>query len=145
MLLQGVIAPVMLVEKPLIFSAVEIRMPSPRSNKPISTVLRLLTVLAILGWRSFSPAADSSYLDPAGIQGSLVIAGGGELPTEIIRRFMNLAGGEKAKIIVIPTASDQADDLAANPERKARLIVPWKTLGAASVQILHTRAHEKAN
>ncbi|MFN9719521.1 MAG: cyanophycinase [Planctomycetota bacterium] len=37
-------------------------------------------------------------------QGSLVIVGGGGLPDEIVHRFVNLAGGRKARIVVLPTA-----------------------------------------
>lgn len=36
--------------------------------------------------------------------GSLVIAGGGQLPDSIRQRFIELAGGSKARIVVIPAA-----------------------------------------
>jgi cyanophycinase len=38
------------------------------------------------------------------IPGSLVIAGGGQLGPEVVRRFLELAGGPEALIVVIPTA-----------------------------------------
>ena len=49
------------------------------------------------------------YLDPAGLKGPLVIAGGGALPPEVLERFVKLAGAEKALLVIIPTASEQAD------------------------------------
>ena len=36
--------------------------------------------------------------------GSLVIVGGGGLPKDILQRFVELAGGSKARIVVLPTA-----------------------------------------
>lgn len=37
-------------------------------------------------------------------QGSLVIVGGGGMPKDVVEKFMELAGGEKARIVVLPTA-----------------------------------------
>lgn len=36
--------------------------------------------------------------------GSLVIVGGGRMPRAVVRRFLELAGGKEAKIVVLPTA-----------------------------------------
>jgi len=36
--------------------------------------------------------------------GSLVIVGGGRMPRAVVRRFLELAGGKDAKIVVLPTA-----------------------------------------
>lgn len=60
---------------------------------------RTLWLLALLWWlgTSAAPAQDA--------RGHLVIIGGGERTTEIMKRFVALAGGEKATIIVIPLAS----------------------------------------
>ncbi|MBL8809267.1 MAG: cyanophycinase [Planctomycetaceae bacterium] len=43
--------------------------------------------------------------------GSLVIVGGGGMPPEVVSRFVELAGGENAHIVVLPTAvpRDQTD------------------------------------
>src|SRR4051794_6343222 len=45
--------------------------------------------------------------------GALVICGGGELPEPIRNRFLELAGGPRARIVVIPTADMMADGPAA--------------------------------
>ncbi len=85
------------------------------------------------------------YLDPAGLKGPLVIAGGGELPHEILERFVKLAGGEKALLVIIPTASEQADKQLSRDAERAKLFEPWAKLGVERIHILHTRSHDKAN
>jgi cyanophycinase len=92
------------------------------------------------------PAANSfSWIDPAGIRGSLVIGGGGELPDAVYARFIELAGGKEARLVVIPTASSSADEVVADPDRLKETVESWKPLGAADVQVLHTRSKDKAN
>jgi cyanophycinase len=91
------------------------------------------------------PAGAVSWIDPVGIKGALVIVGGGQQPEAINDRFMELAGGKEARIVVIPTASDKADDDVADPERSAKLTDYWKSRGAAEVRLLHTRSKEQAN
>ncbi len=41
--------------------------------------------------------------------GSLVIGGGGGMPEEIWKRFVELAGGEQSRIVVLPTAVEDPD------------------------------------
>ncbi|HEV3262271.1 MAG TPA: hypothetical protein VG013_35800, partial [Gemmataceae bacterium] len=48
----------------------------------------------------------AAHSDPAG---ALVIVGGGGLPDSIRDRFLELAGGKNARLVVIPTASASAD------------------------------------
>ncbi len=73
--------------------------------------------------------------------GSLMICGGGPLPESVRRRFLELAGGEKARIVVIPTALSWAE----SPENDANFLKPWRDLGAGSVTTLHTRDRNRAN
>jgi cyanophycinase len=72
-------------------------------------------------------------------KGSLVIAGGGSLPQEVKDRFLELAGGPSAKIVLIPTASEDADD----PEKTVSHF--WSETRAQFVEILHTRDRAQAN
>jgi cyanophycinase len=82
------------------------------------------------------PVSGLMPIDPEGIDGSLVIVGGGGLPDSIIARFRELAGGEAAKLVVVPTASIYAEGDAADPtEAKER----WAGRGFKEVTILHTR------
>src|SRR5262245_50961525 len=41
-------------------------------------------------------------LNPAGIDGTLLLHGGGKLSDAVAQRFAELAGGEKAQLVVIP-------------------------------------------
>jgi cyanophycinase len=71
--------------------------------------------------------------------GSLVICGGGRLPDAVHDRFLELAGGPQARIVIIPTASS---DFAlrfsiANMER-------WRPRVAA-FDVLHTRSRTEAD
>ena len=80
-----------------------------------------------------------TWLDPEGIQGSLIIGGGGSLPAEIIDQFIKLAGGEKAHLVIIPTASIRADR-----EDTTSLLEPWQKHKPASLVLLHTRSRDEA-
>ena len=93
-----------------------------------------LTIQAI----EAKPTALGALSQSAG--GALVICGGGKLPDAVRDRFFNLAGGPRARIVVIPTAHEIADDPDTRP-----LLAPWRTRGAASVQVLHTRSRDVAN
>lgn len=85
-------------------------------------------------------APPSVLLEP---RGSLVIVGGGGTPDSVRRKFIELAGGkEKAKIVVIPTASESADATGAELEE---FLDPWRKQGTASVVLVHTRSRERAD
>ncbi|WP_422927271.1 cyanophycinase [Singulisphaera sp. PoT] len=124
-----------------------------RSSLMMGTALTVFMGAAlILGGRPTTKASSSitSQIDakapivqvveqPSG--GKLVICGGGKLPPSIRKQFCNLAGGEKAKIVVIPTATTNADHL----DYLNHVLDDWRQSGAASVTLLHTRSREKAN
>ena len=100
----------------------------------------LLISLAGIPRVSLSAEAATPRIDPAGIQGSLVIAGGGSLPDQVMDRFMKLAGGEKAHLVIIPTASRRADE-----EETKSLLASWQDRKSASLTLLHTRSRDQAN
>ncbi|MDZ4797597.1 MAG: cyanophycinase [Bryobacteraceae bacterium] len=87
--------------------------------------LRLL-LAATLAVPFLMPAASG----PA--KGALIVVGGGEVGTEIAQRFIELAGGSDAPIVVIPTAAET--DSIPNP-------VPafLRKAGATNITVLHTR------
>jgi len=74
------------------------------------------------------------------VAGSLVIVGGGLLPDAIRERFLELAGGKKGRLVVIPTASKRVDQ-----SRISRGFKYWKAQGLASVSVLHTLNPKEAN
>lgn len=73
-------------------------------------------------------------------RGTLFIAGGGNLGEELIGRFVELAGGADARIVVIPTAATE-DSF---PESWPSLRM-FREAGARHVTLLHTRSPDTAN
>jgi cyanophycinase len=70
--------------------------------------------------------------------GSLVLVGGGNLPDTVRHRFLELAGGKKARIVIIPSAS-------ARPEAPAQSFAFWRTADVKSVRILHAANRGQAD
>lgn len=79
--------------------------------------------------------------DPEGSPGSLLICGGGNLPVEIRSKFVELAGGQNARIVVIPTANVKTDWL----DNFDFFLEPWKPFELASLQILHARNRDESD
>ncbi|WP_298733470.1 cyanophycinase [uncultured Chitinophaga sp.] len=74
-------------------------------------------------------------------KGSLLIAGGGKLGADIWARFIELAGGASANIVVIPTAGEDSAINAGRSFEKELL----QNLGVQQVTVLHTRDPKVAN
>src|SRR5690242_18409438 len=109
--------------------------------RPLALLLGLAVVLGCLpAARSAEPAPAGDLGPEAGAPaGSLVIVGGGGLPDAVRDRFLELAGGKNARVVVIPTASDKAD----TPQL-------LKTPGffrdaGAQVTVLHTHSRAEAD
>ncbi len=92
------------------------------------TVLCLMPAIQAVAWE-------------APVKGSLVIVGGGEMPDSVRDRFMELAGGKAAKLVVIPTASEYAD----KPEEAEYFLKSWRKYEPAGLKLLHTRSRETAD
>lgn len=84
-----------------------------------------------------SPAAATPVGPP---RGTLVLAGGGRLPAEVTARFIELAGGSEARIVVIPTAGTED----AFPDDWP-VAAAFREAGVADVTILHTRRRGEAD
>src|SRR5262249_31060154 len=69
---------------------------------------------------------------------ALMLQGGGDTPKELFDAFYQLAGKEKIKLVVIPTANANAEKLTGWTER-------WTDPKLASVTVLHTRDRRRAN
>lgn len=75
------------------------------------------------------------------VAGALVIVGGGKLPDGVRAEFFKLAGGAgKAIIVVIPTASVDADK-----SGQAAFTKAWFDLNPLGVEVLHTRDRKRAD
>ena len=105
-----------------------------------SASLGITTVNSAVG-KENHPASGQrpKVIDSRGVGGSLILAGGGNLDQSIKDRFMELAGGPKAKLVVIPTASTTAD----TPDTDHG--AAWRTFNPATLSVLHTRERSRAN
>jgi cyanophycinase len=72
--------------------------------------------------------------------GSLVIVGGGTLPDAVRDRFLELAGGKKARLVIIPTASELDHN-----NKEFSSYEYWKKQPTESVTLMHTLDRDKAN
>ncbi len=72
-------------------------------------------------------------------KGSLVIAGGGNLPPLILQRFLELGGGRDANVVIIPTASAIAD----STDVLARIPI-WRELHPGTMTVLHAQTREQS-
>jgi cyanophycinase len=106
--------------------------------------MRAVVVAVLLGpftacsARTQTAAAGDAAVGPSA--GTLIVAGGGRLGPEIVGRFVELAGGRDARVVVIPTAGEQdsfPDDWAG--------LEPFRALGVARLTVLHTRDTAVAN
>jgi cyanophycinase len=73
-------------------------------------------------------------------KGTLVIVGGGRLEgTGILEKFIELAGGSDAKVIIVPTAGgNRARDGSVRQYKEEEVIAPWLARGLKNVRMLHT-------
>lgn len=104
-----------------------------------------LLVGVLFAWAAFASGSTGARAEEgrAGPQGgSLVICGGGGMPDRVRARFVELAGGANARILVVPTASESADDPGPGLDE---FLAPWRPFGPASVSLLHTRSRREAD
>jgi cyanophycinase len=94
-----------------------------------------------IAWFTRQQEAQARTVAGRSIQGgSLLICGGGQVPDTIRDRFLELAGGAHARIVIVPTANVKAD----RPGYDVSLAV-WKARGLESVEVLHTRSRQLAD
>ena len=84
-------------------------------NKIHSTLYGLLALTLLF---SCTPPADRQSTPVA--KGHLFIIGGGERTSQLAERFMTLAGGAGSKILVIPFASEYAEEVGASQAEEFR-------------------------
>ncbi len=114
-----------------------------RSQRPTTAFVLALFFFSTFGFAVAEDRVSESraeWINPDGIAGSLVICGGGELPESIAKTFLRLAGGDQAKLVIVPTAARQPEKIA-----EEQLTKRWTDLGATSTKVLHALNHEMAN
>ena len=100
----------------------------------------LSLLFLLLSFSTLGQAQDSSPgIGPA--RGSLMIVGGGSVGADIWSRFIELAGGESANIVVIPTANEDVNISGGTSPEKELL----QHLGVKNVTVLHTRDRKQAD
>jgi cyanophycinase len=67
--------------------------------------------------------------------GALFLCGGSELPPEIYDEFLRLAGGERARLVHVPSASVDYD--AAGEDERAQYVLPWQQRRWLKLDVLH--------
>jgi cyanophycinase len=97
---------------------------------------RITLALCLVG--TLTSQVTAQEIGPA--HGALVIVGGGALDSTIIIRFLDLAGGRDAPIVVIPTANGDGDY---GPYWAG--LSGFKAVGATNLTILHTTDRAMAN
>ena len=97
--------------------------------KPPSLLLSILLIAAPIGAQEIGPA-----------NGSLVIVGGAMRDRAIVERFLDLAGGSDAPIVVIPTAGGDEEY-----DQYWRGLRQFKEAGATDLYVLHTKDRDVAN
>ncbi|MEA1886004.1 MAG: cyanophycinase [Bacteroidota bacterium] len=105
--------------------------------KKFTFILSVIAIATVLITSGFNSKAGRSTPVDTGLahgpeNGSLVIVGGAMHDTNIVDRFIELAGGIHAPIVVIPTASG-AEEI--NNERVTRFLT---TRGASDISVVHT-------
>jgi cyanophycinase len=121
------------------------KIPAALANLFRKIAAAALAVVSLAGALAAEPAAKPATADTAPdygpAHGTLVIVGGGPLAgTGIIEKFIALAGGKDAPIVVVPTAGGnrnaKGELIAYDPEK---VLASWKKdYGLTQVTMLHT-------
>ncbi|MBL0171224.1 MAG: hypothetical protein IPP90_10920 [Gemmatimonadaceae bacterium] len=98
----------------------------------------LATLVMAAGLVSRAIAQPAPEYGPA--KGTLLIVGGGQLDSSgIIEKFIALAGGPSAKIIIVPTAGgNRKPDGTPIVYEEAPVLASWKKYGLTNLHMLHT-------
>jgi cyanophycinase len=92
-----------------------------------STMLRPGLVLLLLVRPAFADTTAPPRLDPGGIKGAVVLVGSADPSEATQKRFLGLAGGNKAHLAVVASGEREPAD---------KLVAAWKALEPASVVLL---------
>lgn len=103
----------------------------------------LVTLLLVAGCARATTGAGTGGIVSATVappRGSLVVVGGGQIGAPIIQRFIQLAGGPDARIVVIPTAGEDS----VYPATWSGTGL-FTRAGARNVTVLHTKDRRLAD
>ncbi|HTH24185.1 MAG TPA: cyanophycinase [Vicinamibacterales bacterium] len=96
---------------------------------------RLILIAVLLSVASLSAAVHGPD------KGTLVIVGGNMQDPAIVKRFIDLAGGPDAPIVIIPTAGEADDEY----DNYWSGLKQWRENGAKNLTVIHTRDRKVAD
>lgn len=103
-----------------------------------SSLAAVVLFANLVGAGHASAQFDPGAPEPIGrLRGTLFLHGGGLLTSQMRRDFLEIAGGAKAKLVVIPSAD--TDDPIGDSELET-----WRALGVADVRRLHAFSRDEA-
>ena len=105
-----------------------------------STTQIALVIALALGTAGDGPATPLEAQEVGPANGSLVVVGGAMRDLGIVRRFIDLAGGPDAPIVVIPTAGG-----AAEYDRFYPGLRQFRAAGATNLTVIHTNDRAEAD
>ena len=112
------------------------------SRRPIRR-LALLSVILVgpVLWGGAGFPADTAAQEIGPARGALVVSGGGESTSHIRDRFIELAGGPDAPIVVVPTSGRDDDKY----DEYCPCLRRFREAGARNLTVLHTRDRNVSN
>lgn len=110
-----------------------------RKSGQNASKMKRLTLTLLIVCLSFSVYAQKETKGPE--NGHLIIAGGALRDPAVFKKFIELAGGSDAHVVVIPTAGG----FEVTQERVAATEKQWQNFGAAKVTVLHTTDPKEAD
>lgn len=96
-------------------------------------------ILALLLLWTIPVTASAQVVGP--VRGALVVSGGGETTSHIIDRFIELAGGPDAPIVVVPTSGRDDESY----DEYCPCLRRFREAGATNLRVMHTRNRDIAN
>jgi cyanophycinase len=90
--------------------------------------------------RTLHPFPPATPEKPFVAQGTLIIVGGGGMPSGLMAQFVELAGGpEEARLVYVPCS--ERDVVSA----RQRTVQSWKEMGVRHAAFIHTKDRNRAN
>lgn len=112
--------------------------PANHRRVPIAVAVAILIAVSAAAWMWTLRTSSKSKTSVKRLSGTLLIAGGGVLPKSIRERFIELAGGSKARVVVVPGHEPDEAGL-------ARQRGYWSDFKVESLTILSANSAEEAN
>ena len=90
--------------------------------------------------RTLPPFPPEQTIEPKVAGGSLLIVGGGGMPPNLMRRFVELAGGvDNAKLVYVPCEERE------NLREEQSTVELWKRMGVKNATFIHTKDRIRAD